>query len=275
MIWLNGTLQPAEAAFSADDRGLLLGEAVFETLLVSHGVPQFWEAHLARLDAACTAFGLAPLVPRDSLRDNLRDGVLALLAAHDAAPRQVLRLTVTGGAGGRGLVPAAPVAANWLMQLSPAADPPQALRLHLSDIERPTGVTAQHKTSAYLDNIQARRAALAAGADEAVLVNRHGRVACAAAGNLFVQSGPRLITPPLSEGALPGIIRGALLQAGSAAGLEVVEGLVDRALLQMAEAHYVSNSLNGVVAAGFGAVGEAQKKQGRALSAALPQFTIF
>ena len=271
MIWLNGTLQPAEAAFSADDRGLLLGEAVFETLLVSRGVPQFWEAHLARLDAACTAFGLAPLMPRDSLRD----GVLALLAAHDAAPRQVLRLTVTGGAGGRGLVPAAPIAANWLMQLSPAADPPQALRLHLSGIERPTGVTAQHKTSAYLDNILARREALAAGADEAVLVNRHGRVACAAAGNLFVQSGPRLITPPLSEGALPGIIRGALLQAGSAAGLDVVEGLVDSALLQTAEAHYVSNSLNGVVAAGFGAVGDAQKKQGRALSAALPQFTIF
>ena len=34
MIWLNGDIVSAEAAISANDRGLLLGESVFETLLV-------------------------------------------------------------------------------------------------------------------------------------------------------------------------------------------------------------------------------------------------
>lgn len=271
MIWLDGVVRAAENAVSANDRGLLLGEAVFETLSVMDGIPQYWSAHLQRLDDACTAFGFTPLPDRAALRD----GFLALRNAHPAVPRQVLRLTVTGGAGGRGLVPTEPTAPSLLMTLAPAADPPQALTLFLTDIERADGVTARHKTAAYLDNILARRAALAAGADEALLLNRHGRVACAAAGNIFVQSGRRLITPPVSEGALPGIIRGALLATGEAAGLSIVEGLVDRNLLQTADALFVSNSLNAVVAAGFGDIGTAQKKQGRALSAALPRFNDF
>ena len=57
MIWLNGDMRPAENAVSANDRGLLLGEAVFETMLVENRHIAFWDAHLARLMAACAAFG--------------------------------------------------------------------------------------------------------------------------------------------------------------------------------------------------------------------------
>ena len=46
MIWLTGQLRDADNALSTQDRGLLLGESVLETLLVSKGVPQFWQAHL-------------------------------------------------------------------------------------------------------------------------------------------------------------------------------------------------------------------------------------
>ena len=46
MIWLNGNIVAAEGAVSANDRGLLLGEAVFETILIKNGVAQFWPEHL-------------------------------------------------------------------------------------------------------------------------------------------------------------------------------------------------------------------------------------
>lgn len=273
MIWRNGELRLADDAVSAEDRGLLLAEAVFETLLVRHGIPQAWPAHLARLMAACDAFGIA--APYDEA--TLRDGAKSLLAATEAAPRCVLRMTVSGGAGGRGLVPARPATPTWLMQLSAAAAPPESLRIHRSRVLRPAGnPSVQHKTSAaYLDNIAARREALAAGADEALLCNQFGRLACAATGNVYVQSGPRLVTPPLQEGALPGIVRAQALAAGQLAGLQIVEGLVDPDMLAAADAAFISNSLAGFVAIGLEAPTEVQKKQGRALSAALPQYREF
>lgn len=273
MIWLDGEIRAAEGAISANNRGLLLGEAVFETLLVKNGVPQFWDAHMRRLETACAALGFD--TPYDKL--SLKNALVALLATHAPRAQQVLRLTVTGGDGGRGLVPKDKTPSHWLMQLSPAPDRPACLRLHESSVTvLADGATAAHKTTAYLNNILARRAALAAGADEALLFNQYGRLAGAAAGNIFVQTGKQLITPPQSEGALPGILRGALLQMEQAAGLNITEGLIGRDLLTKADALYVSNSVMGVVPAGFeAAASEAQKKQGHALCEALPQFDDF
>ena len=52
-VLINGQpIAPAQLAL-AQDRGLLLGESVFETVLVKNGIPQFWEAHIKRLRAAC------------------------------------------------------------------------------------------------------------------------------------------------------------------------------------------------------------------------------
>lgn len=273
MIWLNGDIRTAEGAISANDRGLLLGEAVFETLLVVNGIPQFWSAHLARLNAACDAFGFD--APYDEA--TLKQGVQALLEAHGTHPRQVLRLTVSGGAGGRGLVPLEKNPNTWLMHLSEAAAAPAYLVLQESDIcVLAGGASGAHKTTAYLDNILARREAGAAGADEAILFNQFGRLAGAAAGNVFVQTGKQLITPPISEGALPGIIRAALLNADISGGFNVKEGLIGRDLLAKADALFVTNSLQGVVPAGFEAdATQAQKKQGHALCEALPQFLDF
>ena len=276
MIWLNGDIVSAEAAISANDRGLLLGESLFETLLVKNQVPQFWAAHLARLSASCAALGLSN--PYDEAA--LRAGVLALFEADKArqgeTARAVLRLTVSGGSGGRGLVAMAEARAMVMMQLSEAPPRPDALRLHLSDVLRFAGqFSAAHKTGQYVDNIMARRQALAARADEAVMANQYGRLASAAAGNMFVRFGERLLTPPLSDGALPGIIRAALLEKAQIDGLHIEEVPIDMTRLEEADALFVTNSVNGVVAAAFGAPDAAQKKQGLVLHDALPEFSSF
>lgn len=276
MIWLNGDIVSADGAVSAHDRGLLLGESVFETMLVKNHVPQFWSAHLARLTASCAALGLTQ--PYGAVA--LRDGVLALFAAdktlHGEDGRAILRLTVTGGNGGRGLVPGADAKPVMMMQLSVAPPRRHTLRLHKSNVLRFAGQFATaHKSGQYVDNILARRQALAAKADEAVMANQHGRLACAAAGNVFVRFDNRLLTPPVSEGALPGIIRGALLEKAEIDGLHIEEAPIDMAQLQTAAALYVTNSVNGVAAAAFGAPDAAQKKQGLALNDALPEFLSF
>ena len=284
MIWMNGTLREAEQAISALDRGLLLGESVFETLLVLDHIPQFWDAHLARLAAAARFYDL----PCPYGDDDLREGAQALLAAHkDISARAILRISLTGGAGGRGLVPQNPSPPTLIMQASQAPTPPAALTLADCDVLRFAGTAHNaHKTGAYMDNILARKQALKAGADEAIMKNQHGRIACAAAGNVFIASGDRLLTPPVSEGALPGIMRAALLEQKKIGGLAVEETPLSPALWQAAEAIYITNSVQGICPASYKS-GAAQKKQGlltdkasannltAALQEALPVFTDF
>lgn len=272
MIWLNGNLCDADNAISAQDRGLLLGESLFETLLLKHGIPQFWDAHMARLKAAAEHFDMTLSFDEAAIRQ----GVIDLLAAHAATPRQVLRLSLTGGNGGRGLVAAAAQPGNLLMQISPAPAPPDGLILADCDILRVAGqASSAHKTGSYMDNILARKQAIAAGADEAVMCNQFGRIACTAAGNIFAAFGNRLLTPPVSEGALPGIIRNALLAEKKIAGRQITEGLIEVERLQHADAIFVTNSVNQIVAAGYHTPTVAEKKQGHVLNEALPEFFDF
>lgn len=271
MIWLNGEICDGDKAISAQDRGLLLGESVFETILLKDHVPQFWHEHLIRLRAGCAALDLT--LPYDDAR--LADAARQLLNTHENTARAVLRLTITGGSGGRGLL-GNPADANIIGQISPAAAAPASLKLADCDIIRMAGqVGTRHKTGTYIDNILARKQALADGGDEAVMRNQYGRVACAAAGNIFAVFGSKLVTPPESEGALPGIIRQNLLAADRPAGLQPVEGLIEAERLRDADAIFVTNSVNQVVACAYDAVSGEQKKQGLALNEALPEFTEF
>ncbi|PVM87134.1 4-amino-4-deoxychorismate lyase, partial [Caulobacter radicis] len=82
-----------------DDRGLLLGDGLFETLLALDGQVRHVEAHLDRMSAGCAALGL-PAPDRDRARD------LVLAAPGEAgltSGRAAVRLTLTAGSGGRGL----------------------------------------------------------------------------------------------------------------------------------------------------------------------------
>jgi branched-chain amino acid aminotransferase len=72
----------------------------------------------------------------------------------------------------------------------------------------------------YLDNIIARQEAEARGADEALLLNTVGNLAEATSSNLFLVIDDRLVTPPISDGALPGVVREEILEEAQEQTLE-------------------------------------------------------
>lgn len=92
----------------------------------------------------------------------------------------------------------------------------------------------------------ARNEAAKAGYDEALMLNSAGRVACASAANLFaVLPDGAIVTPPISDGALPGIVREILLTGAPRAGLPIEE----RSILpeELSEAGiFLTNSLIGL-----------------------------
>ncbi|MDP6806080.1 MAG: aminotransferase class IV [Rhodospirillales bacterium] len=109
------------------------------------------------------------------------------------------------------------------------------------------------KTLNYLDNVIARREAAARGADEAILVNTVGRLAETTVANLFVVIAGETLTPPVEDGALPGVIRAELLESGIAAE----RSLKPNALGRAAEAFTTNlGSIRAIVAVDGRAIGD-------------------
>ncbi|MCZ4272836.1 aminotransferase class IV family protein [Maritalea porphyrae] len=88
------------------------------------------------------------------------------------------------------------------------------------------------------------RADLPDGLDEYILLNEHGDVCEGTITNVFADMGEGLLTPPLSSGLLPGILRQELLESGNAR-----EMVLQPNDLREARELYVGNSLRGIIRA--------------------------
>jgi para-aminobenzoate synthetase/4-amino-4-deoxychorismate lyase len=84
------------------------------------------------------------------------------------------------------------------------------------------------------------------GADEALLLNRAGHVTEASRSNVFVERDGVLLTPPLTDGVLPGVLRQSLIESG-----EAIEQHLTPADLARAERWFLGNSLRGLRVARF------------------------
>ena len=225
-----------------DDRGFTLGHGLFETVLFEDGRLRHWSAHVARLAQSCPALGLPSPEP-----EACASAAEVALQAAGAPPRAAERLNWSAGSGGRGLD--SPATPKPRLTASAAPLPPAQrtlLSLALSSIRRnESSPAARLKTLAYLDNVLARAEAQAAGADEALMLNSRGEVACAAAGNVFWVQGGQVLTPALDCGVLAGVMRSAVLRACAAAGLIAAEVRARPADLAGAPM-FLTNSLIGV-----------------------------
>jgi branched-chain amino acid aminotransferase/4-amino-4-deoxychorismate lyase len=226
----------------ADDRGLLLGDGLFETLLAQRGVLEDFRRHFQRMAAGCAVLGIAP--PREAV---------ALLAATDAIGkaglaegRAAVRLTLTAG-NGRGLDRPLLAPGRLIAQAGPAPDWQGGVSLATAGVRRNQGSPASRlKTLSYLDSILARREARAAGAEEALMLNGRGEIACAAAANVFWIADGRLHTPALECGVLDGIVRGRVIERAKVLGVEVIETAAPADALALSEGAFLTNSLIGV-----------------------------
>lgn len=238
MLWLDGRLQAETVApFDLTDRGLGLGDAVFDTALALDGRIAFEGAHIDRLVASAETLGF-PVDP-----DGAQTAMRALAAT---GPRLAIRTTATRGSGPRGLKPPAEPRPVLYATAAPSAAALAfaPLSLWVTEIARnETSPVSRLKTPGYLDAVLAAREAAAAGCDEALFRNTRGRVACAGTGNLFGILGDRLVTPPLSDGVLPGIVRAEVLALAGAAGLRPEERSLALPELLTADAVFLTNSL--------------------------------
>lgn len=238
-VWRDGKfLAAGDIGHALDDRGLLLGDGLFETLRVSNGRPVRFERHLARLSASAAELGLT--LPDDGMGLERAAGELAhRLGLADAA----VRISLTAGSGPRGLVRPDPPGASLFMTAALLAAPPASIRLHESAIRRsPSSPACRHKTLSYVDNVMARREALEAGADMALFLDTDGFLSGCDCANVFWITDFGICTPELDSGVLPGTARAHVLDR-----LDVVECRALPDVLDTAGMVFVTNALSGAI----------------------------
>ncbi len=207
-VWINGALlADSDAMISVFDHGLTVGDGVFETLKVVAGVPFALTRHLERLRRSAAGLGL----PEPDL-SRLRAGVTHLLASVGQPERARLRITVTGGEsplssarGGAGPTVMAALGEWPVVDVScDLVTVPWSRNEH--------GALAGLKTTSYAENVLALGYARDRGGSEAIFANTAGNLCEGTGTNVFVVSGGRLLTPPLSAGCLAGVTRGLVIE---------------------------------------------------------------
>jgi len=206
---------PAELSVAVDARGLLLADGVFETLLVEQGRVLLLAEHLERWRRGARLLGL-PVPPAAQPLQTL----IAEAVRRSGISEGSLRLNWCRSGGGRGLDPAPPgaAAARFWLQLTagrPCFDPVHVI-ISRWEQRNPASRLSRCKSFSYTAQLLARREAVEAGADDALMLAPSGELSCGAAANLLVLRDGVWLTPPLASGCLPGVMRGRALSLGRA-----------------------------------------------------------
>jgi branched-chain amino acid aminotransferase len=98
---------------------------------------------------------------------------------------------------------------------------------------------ASKTTGNYVNSSLAKVEALRAGYDEAIMLNPQGLVSECTGENIFVARGGRLVTPPVSAGALEGITQDTVMALAEDHGFEVIVSDLARSDVYLAEEMFV------------------------------------
>jgi len=248
-IYLNDRfVKEEEAVVSVFDHGFLYGDGVYETIR-SYGSRIFMrDQHLARLRRSADAIGLTIPIPEQRWPALLHESMVRNTIGN---PQQdaYLRITVSRGAGGIGLDPALCRTPTVVIMAKPLHPPsPEQYRTGVKLVvartrrNLPSAISPQIKATNFLNNILAKREAIAAGAFDSILLNWESHLTECTVSNLFFVQAGRLCTPALACGLLDGITRDIVLNLAREAQIPIDEGYFGIEAIHNADECFLTNT---------------------------------
>ena len=245
LVLLNGQLFPAgEARLPVLDFGYLYGYGLFETLRAYAGVPFRLDRHLSRLEQACKALELPP----PGGEHDLPPAIQRTLSANGLTDA---RIRITVSLQGEKPVPEVPAEkqVNVLITVSPLPLRPEGAyekgyEAMVSSITRNSASPLSRlKSIGYLENLLARQEAHREGAQEALMLNEKGMLACASAANIFLVLQGQLLTPSVESGIRAGVTRETVLELAQKLAIDGTERAIAPKELLLAEEAFLTSSI--------------------------------
>jgi branched-chain amino acid aminotransferase len=249
MINFNGVIQDSDLQLTVSNRSFLYGDGIFETLKIVNNKILFFEDHYFRLMASMRIVRME--IPMTFTMEYIEEQILklvGLLAIKDAAR---VRFTVFRNEGGFYLPNDNSI--SFVIQASKLENirykiPKIQFEVDLyKDFIVPSQLLSTLKTANKITHVTASIFAKENQLDSTLLINETKNVIEAANGNLFMLMGNKLITPPISEGCLNGIMRKQIISlAKQIDSVEVIEAAISPFDLQKADELFITNVIVGI-----------------------------
>ena len=249
MINYNGQVYCSETILSNSNRGFLYGDAVFETVKIVNNKVLFLEYHYFRLMSAMRIVRME--IPMNFTMEYFEEQILILVNTLNYSQSARARITVFREDGG-----------NYLPETNTVSYLISASKLqseHYSIVNNQYEVdlykdyyVAKHllssiKTTNKIINVTASIFAKENGLDNCLLINENKNIIEALQGNLFMLVDNKLITPPVSEGCLSGIMRKQIISiVKKMPKMVVAEEPISPFELQKASELFITNVIKGI-----------------------------
>ncbi|GAA6765845.1 aminotransferase class IV [Flavobacterium sp. CGRL1] len=248
MINFNGNIVEEENLLT-QNRAFLFGDGVFETVKIINNKILFLEDHYFRLMASMRVVRME--IPMNFTMEHFEEQILNLVQQKGISSSARARITVFRNDGGLYLPKTNEI--SYLIHASQLENIVYALNTdqYEVDLYKDFYVTKQLlssiKTTNKMINVTGSIFAHENGLANCLLINDAKNVVEGLQGNLFMLAGKKLITPPISEGCLNGIMRKQILAlAKKVEGIEVVEEIISPFDLQKADELFLTNVIMGI-----------------------------
>lgn len=248
MINFNGDSNAQENMLT-QNRAFLYGDAVFETLKIVQGKVLFLEDHYFRLMASMRILRME--IPMNFTMEYFEEQLLSVVKNNGFSDAARARITVYRNDGGYYLPTTNEI--SFLIHTSPLENQLYAFEKKKCEVDLYKDfyigkqLLSTLKTTNKIIHVTASIYAKENALDTCILLNDAKNVVEVLHGNVFMLLGNKLVTPPISEGCINGIMRKQVLFiARKIEGLEVVEEVISPFDLQKADELFFTNVIRGI-----------------------------
>lgn len=249
MINFNGQIQDSDLQVTVSNRSFLYGDGVFETLKIVNNKILFFEDHYFRLMASMRIVRME--IPMSFTMEYLEEQILKLVDILTIKDSARVRFTVFRNEGGFYLPTDNSI--SFIIQATKLENTRYKILKSQFEVDLykdfivPKQLLSTLKTANKITHVTASIFAKENQLDSALLINETKNVIEAANGNLFMLIGDSLMTPPISEGCLNGIMRKQIIAiAKQMDSIEVVEAAISPFDLQKADELFITNVIIGI-----------------------------
>ena len=251
MVNLNGKLISIEEGnVSINNRGLQYGDAVFETLKVVANRINFWEDHYFRLMASMRILRME--IPMSFSMEFLEKEIIKTIEASNLSTETCrIKFYVNRKEGGK----YSPLTndIDYFISVEKLETPfytldesPYEIEL-FKDYYVYSNLLSTLKSNSKTINVLGSIFANENGYQNCLLLNENKMVVEALQGNLFLVKGNSIITPPISDGCLRGIIRKQVISIGNQLKeYSIEEKSISPFDLQKADELFITNVIMGI-----------------------------
>ena len=249
MVNYNGNIQKSSSISIENNRGFLFGDSVFETIKVMDNKVLFLEDHYFRLMASMRICRME--IPMNFTMEYFESQIVTLISSLEKNNSYRVRFSVYRESEGFYLPKSRNV--QFIVTASPLSSDLYSIGKENYEVELYKDFYIQKqllstlKTNNKMLQITGSIFASENGYDNCLVLNDEKNVVEALQSNLFMKTGNVVVTPPVSDGCLNGIMRKQVLEIlKKIEGIEVNEISISPFDLQKADELFLTNVISGI-----------------------------